>query len=793
MTSATWNCDSFSGSRLKKDVSKIYDLFFIAAKTSDTKESAVIEKQFPTTFTDDAVLQQSLLFCFPFQHAVSKLGHHFSFILTDIDGKHRFGFCKLADEGSKCYCILSFLPWFETFYKILNYIHEYLSYHDTDSLNEILENLHRQDTTLNDGKITISDTFVLKLPDASKLPSIPENINLSEYIAAVDQSFMLEIFTNLMLERRIVFTSSNLSTLTSSIHGAEMLMRPLHWQHIFVSVMPTHLLEYCLAPMPFLVGVHSSLMPKVRNMIINDTDIIIANLDSNEIETIHNDIEYIPSDVISYLKSALRKTNLGVGENLSLAFLRAQAKLIGSYRYGLKFHPGEPIMFDDDTFIESFKSSKCKAFARELVTLQTFKQFVESRLLMLNSGVGFRDIFEIEVNKIDSTSERDTYKEWLSSAKKGGNEFFSKIGKSAKGNMKSIYRAWKGDQHHPGHYESDPTDASPVELGENLERIRPSRPPPPNFDVLNKAQTTSPTILRKQTSSTKSNKEPPLRPPQPRVTLPRRSSRVTRKYSVVNSNSTEKNHADDVSNTKLVPSKEKTIPTSNESELNTLIDIFTDSSFESPLSSESSNNHTLPASAATENKYSIDLDSLYVANSSCQASSMNQPHHESMKSIFSENASATGFDDNFVSHSALDTTKFKHQQQKSFMDDFSVKNDLKCTDGNLIKISHENTSLFSNVPNRHSEIAELRRNRPGSINDRKLMLQACAGGDHYRTNQFSGISNRTGLKTNLLTSQMDQRSLLNLHQENKQASVENTSADPFCDLLDAWKSKEGIN
>ena len=58
---------------------------------------------------------------------------------------------------------------------------------------------------------------------------------------------------------------------------------------------------------------------------------------------------------MSFLKSLLRKDEVKVGQNLALAFLRTQARLIGGYRRGLKFRQGEPIVFDEDKFIESYK------------------------------------------------------------------------------------------------------------------------------------------------------------------------------------------------------------------------------------------------------------------------------------------------------------------------------------------------------------------------------------------------------------------------------------------------------
>ena len=51
--------------------------------------------------------------------------------------------------------------------------------------------------------------------------------------------------------------------------------------------------------MPYLVGVHSSLMPKVRDMVAMDDDVIIADIDKEEILSVHNDSERIPNDSVS--------------------------------------------------------------------------------------------------------------------------------------------------------------------------------------------------------------------------------------------------------------------------------------------------------------------------------------------------------------------------------------------------------------------------------------------------------------------------------------------------------------
>lgn len=48
-------------------------------------------------------------------------------------------------------------------------------------------------------------------------------------------------------------------------------------QHIFIPVLPESLLDYLSAPMPFLVGVHSSLLPKIYKLGLEE--VVFCDLD----------------------------------------------------------------------------------------------------------------------------------------------------------------------------------------------------------------------------------------------------------------------------------------------------------------------------------------------------------------------------------------------------------------------------------------------------------------------------------------------------------------------------------
>ena len=84
--------------------------------------------------------------------------------------------------------------------------------------------------------------------------------NLAEYYSAIDFNNMMVIFASMLYERRIIVKSDRLSRLSSCVQAANSIIYPMHWQHIFIPVLPEHLIDYLLAPMPFLIGVSSSLL-----------------------------------------------------------------------------------------------------------------------------------------------------------------------------------------------------------------------------------------------------------------------------------------------------------------------------------------------------------------------------------------------------------------------------------------------------------------------------------------------------------------------------------------------------
>jgi hypothetical protein len=74
---------------------------------------------------------------------------------------------------------------------------------------------------------------------------------------------------------------------------------------------------------------------------------------------------------------------------------QALVHLIGGYRDGLKYRSGDKIVFSDEAFVRS-RSTSIQPFLTKMLELQIFRQFIDERLKLLNSGLGFSDEFELE-------------------------------------------------------------------------------------------------------------------------------------------------------------------------------------------------------------------------------------------------------------------------------------------------------------------------------------------------------------------------------------------------------------
>ncbi|XP_047564913.1 DENN domain-containing protein 1C isoform X2 [Lutra lutra] len=453
------------GSKAEGDPPAVFDWFFEAACPAFLQEDPPILRQFPPDFRDQEAMQMVPKFCFPFdveREPPSAAVQHFTFALTDLSGTRRYGFCHLRAGAHSCLCILSHLPWFEVFYKLLNTVGDLLAQDQVSEVEELLLNLLKQplpgtQASVELGRgLTVSSAQSIPppapgnsgplscfvAPDSGRLPSIPENRNLTELVVAVTDENIVGLFAALLAERRVLLIASKLSTLTSCVHASCALLYPMHWEHVLIPTLPPHLLDYCCAPMPYLIGVHSSLAERVREKALEE--VVVMNVDSNTLETPFDDVQALPPDVVSLLRLRLRKVALAPGEGVSRLFLKAQALLFGGYRDALICSPGQPVTFSEEAFLAQKPGAPLQAFHRRAVHLQLFKQFIEGRLEKLNTGEGFSDLFEQEITCSGGSSGAvRSYQLWADNLKKGGGALLHSVKAKTQPAVRNMYRSAK--------------------------------------------------------------------------------------------------------------------------------------------------------------------------------------------------------------------------------------------------------------------------------------------------------------------------------------------------------------
>lgn len=430
------------GSRIRENPEKLFEVFLEIAIPENDDDEIFVQK-YPPDYNDELVLKPVPKFAFPSdsERYTTKVDH-FTFVLTDLESKYKFGYCRHAQGVQTCLCIISCLPWFDVFYIILNKLAEMINNsNNDDDVTNLLRATYAYGVPAPGVPVQIivgQEMLNFTAPDPTKLPSVPTNRNLTEYFNAVDTENMMKIFASMLHERRIIITSKKLSRLTSCVHASTGLLYPMIWQHLFIPILPPHLLDYVSAPMPYVIGIHSTVFEKAKKNEISDA--VILDVDTNTLTTEYDDFEDLPSEISSYLKRHLKKdkviTQMSThGDVIPKAFMQSLVRLIGGYRDALRFHPGEPITFDPEAFVLS-RPQSMQPFLEKMFELQIFQQFINDRLDLLNLGKGFSDLFEMEAMlQADKLNSQSRYKEWMSNMKKQGKQFQK--------NSKEIYKDLK--------------------------------------------------------------------------------------------------------------------------------------------------------------------------------------------------------------------------------------------------------------------------------------------------------------------------------------------------------------
>ncbi len=220
---------------------------------------------------------------------------------------------------------------------------------------------------------------------------------------------VITLFCAAMTELKILFYSQSYNRLTDSCTALISLMYPMKYMHSFIPILPAAVGEMWGSPMPFIIGVHSSRLEEIVDLL----DVVKVDLDGGAITvpenmTIHLFPEQLLNKVQSELSSVLHP-ELSVADNafpnlssssssspppppasrkpvildkeLRAVMLRLMAQLLSGYRSCLtmvRIHPKPYITFHKAAFL-GMRNLCDSEFVKRMLDCMFFNTFVSER------------------------------------------------------------------------------------------------------------------------------------------------------------------------------------------------------------------------------------------------------------------------------------------------------------------------------------------------------------------------------------------------------------------------------
>ncbi|XP_077575120.1 DENN domain-containing protein 2C isoform X1 [Stigmatopora nigra] len=390
--------------------------------------SPEITQQFPKMFEKSSRLSKEAedqlkvipKFCFPDIRDWKPTAHTpsetFSFVLTGEDGSRWFCYCrKILPSGKgkrlpEVHCVVSKLGCFNLFAKILEEVERRreiapaLVYPFMRSVMEAPFPAPGRTVTVKSFLPGAgNEVLTLCRPIDSRL----EHVDFDTLLRCLSVGKVLEVFASLLLERRVIFVAEKLSTLSRCGHAVLALLYPFTWQHTFVPVLPTSMLDISCSPTPFLIGVLAPSLPHVLELPIEE--VLIVDLCADEFVTQLGDEDCIlPSKLQAALEQVLEEREdilkqdgdttedqtVDLCSLVSEAFVRFFVELVGHYPLHMVDSTNGSRELQRDTFRKSHPSRGVRQFLQLFMESQMFAGFIQDKELRKSCE---RGLFETRV------------------------------------------------------------------------------------------------------------------------------------------------------------------------------------------------------------------------------------------------------------------------------------------------------------------------------------------------------------------------------------------------------------
>ncbi|XP_045177331.2 uncharacterized protein LOC123537576 isoform X4 [Mercenaria mercenaria] len=340
------------------------------------------------------------LFCFPDaanfkSSSSSSKSQSYNFVLTNFDGGRVYGYCrrllppKSPNKVPEVICIISPIDAFTMY-------------------NTLLEEVERKRfVSLDAAQELIAASFGRPLPSPGVSETIRtldqhgemetifvtrdtdnriENVNCECLLTSLGSDKLLKVFSTILLERSVLFCAKHLSTLSSTIHAIVSLLYPFSWQHTFIPVLPSDMIDVVCSPTPYIIGITVSLLPKTTDLPI-DENVLIVDIDKRTfIRSQGDEGTLLPKKIEKALKTSLNMCRVDQDARncpdlmISEAFVRFFVEAIGHYGQFIITQQDGKKIFQKENFVKGTSSSTLQQLLEWFVETQMFEVFITKQL-----------------------------------------------------------------------------------------------------------------------------------------------------------------------------------------------------------------------------------------------------------------------------------------------------------------------------------------------------------------------------------------------------------------------------
>ena len=367
-------------------------------------------------------------FCFPVDPStIAKLPPKYTIVRTLDDGTRQYGFCKAVevedgDGGTttEVLCLLSRRPWFSLFERVMIPLAEARLTGGYNAAGRLLDSLfkHAKQTFPMPGeRFCVSrrkaDDLFLTRPNDESFPLA--DADCCDLFKCLGVPGVMAIFKAMMVEGHCVFVSSDFHKLGVCAQAAASLLYPFAWQHIFVPILPRSWIDYVTAPMPFICGVHDSMLDEVLQQPIEDA-MVFMKLDTGEIMTVGDEQGTLPQGPGAKLEKTLSKLLADLNKSRMLsdvfnsavrdAFMVFMLDVFGGYRPHIAtaspLSKSTDFELDVEKFTESFEDQSTRSFVQGVQGSQMFDIWCRERCELKRNAYPRVGLFETRVAEMEA-------------------------------------------------------------------------------------------------------------------------------------------------------------------------------------------------------------------------------------------------------------------------------------------------------------------------------------------------------------------------------------------------------